>query len=140
MLREVDELFLSRLQTNMEENCNGAYEPVFLNVNALNTKTDFDHNNASVYQYEVLGGTHNVLATKDLHAKYPENEAYSGRYAWLFVGLTDEQALWVASRHNKTGAFRHEMSFQEEVTIFKFYLPSDNGHWGTYRYRWYILY
>jgi hypothetical protein len=119
MLREVDELFLSRLQTNMEENCNGAYEPVFLNVNALNTKTDFDHNNASVYQYEVLGGTHNVLATKDLHAKYPENEAYSGRYAWLFVGLTDEQALWVASRHNKTGAFRHEMSFQEEVTIFK---------------------
>jgi hypothetical protein len=38
-----------------------------------------------------------------------------GRYARLFVGLTDDEALWLASRHNSSECFRHEMTFQDEV-------------------------
>ena len=123
MLRDVDELFLSQLKISMEENANGAYEPLFLNVKDVNNKNDLDNSMISGYKYEVLGGTHNFLATKSLATKHPECKAFKGRYAWLFAGLSDKEALWVAARHNKTGSFRHEMTFQEEVlsiTVHKF--------------------
>lgn len=40
---------------------------------------------------------------------------FNARYARIFVGLNNEEALWLASRHNSTGSFRHEMTFQDEV-------------------------
>ena len=110
MLREVDELFLSQLKASMEENLNGAYEPVFLKVKGMENKANFDKSKVTEYQYEVLGGTHNCLAANELAEKYPELKYFQGRYAWIFVGLSDEEALWVATKHNKTGSFRHEMS------------------------------
>ena len=44
-------------------------------------------------------------------------QIFKGRYARLFVGLSDEKALWLASRHNSSGCFRHEMTFQDEASI-----------------------
>ncbi|CAB3987115.1 Hypothetical predicted protein, partial [Paramuricea clavata] len=114
MLRDVDEVFLSQLQSNTEENANGVYEPLFLNVKDLNKNDEFDKNMLSGYRYEVLGGTHNFLATKALASKHPDCETFKGRCAPLFVGLSDQEALWVATKHNKTGSFRHDISFQEE--------------------------
>ena len=80
MLREVDELFLSQLKASMEENSNGAYEPVFLKVKGMENKADFDKSKVTEYQYEVLGGTHNCLAAKELAEKYPELKYFQGRY------------------------------------------------------------
>jgi hypothetical protein len=53
----------------MEQNPNGSYEPLYLYVKELQTKLEFSVNNVNEYRYEVLGGMHNVLATKEL----PEN-------------------------------------------------------------------
>lgn len=108
--------FLSHLKANIEQYPDGAYEPLFLHVRDISVLKTFDKNNTSQYRYEVLGGTHNVLTAKALFEKYPEQVAYGGRYAWIFVGLTDDDALWLASRHNKTGSFRHEMTFQDEAS------------------------
>ena len=113
MLRNIDELFLARLKVSMEKLPNGAYEPLFLHVKGLDNKADFNPNELTRYSYEVLGGTHNMLATKALSVKYPKENNFKGRYAKLFVGLTDDEALWLASRHNKIGSFRHEMTFQD---------------------------
>ena len=72
MIRKVDELFLSQLIINMEKHPNGAYEPLFLLVKDLKSKVDFNSNEVNSYKYEVLAGTHNVLAAISLSEKYPE--------------------------------------------------------------------
>jgi hypothetical protein len=85
MLRDVDKVFLSQLKTSMENNPNGAYEPVFLKVKEMDNKADFDKNKVGDYHYEVLGGTHNCLAAKELAEKHPESKSFQGRYAWTFA-------------------------------------------------------
>ncbi|XP_028419073.1 uncharacterized protein LOC114544709 [Dendronephthya gigantea] len=117
MIRKVDEIFLAQLKENMESNPNGSYEPLYLLVKGLNRKENISKSDVSSYQYEVLGGTHNLLATKQLLEKHPDSEEYKGRYARIFVRLTNFEALWLASRHNKTGCFRHEMTFKDEVEV-----------------------
>ena len=99
----------------MEKLPNGSDEPLF-SIKNLERKADFSTNDLLSYRFEVLGGTHNVLATKELSSKYPEKSVFKGRYAKLFVGLSDEEALWLASRHNSSGCFRHEMTFQDEAS------------------------
>ena len=116
MIRRVEDVFLAQLQVNMEKNPNGSYEPLYLYVKDLETKLEFSVNNLNEYRYEVLGGTHNVLATKKLFEKHPDQKIFKGRYARLFVGLSDEESLWLASRHNSSGSFRYEMTFQDEVS------------------------
>lgn len=37
----------------------------------------------------------------------------------VYVGLTDEEALWLASRHNANGHFQHQMTHRDYVS----YLP-----------------
>ena len=115
MIRQVDEVFKVQLKENMLKNPNGSYEPLCLSVKGLENKSKFSTHNIGTYKFEVLGGTHNVLATQELFANDPTKTIFQGRYARLFVGLKDEEALWLASRHNITGCFRHEMTFQDEV-------------------------
>ena len=117
-IRRVDDVFLAQLRAKMEKHPNGSYEPLYLYVRGLQTKAEFCKDKVNEYRYEVLGGTHNVLATKKLSEEYPENTIFKGRYARLFVGLTDEEALWLASRHNSSGSFRHEMTFQDEASEY----------------------
>lgn len=48
------------------------------------------------------------------------------------MGLNDEEALWLGTRHNLTGEFRHSITFLEEVfnqgfnviMVVKFIIPS----------------
>ena len=89
MIRNVDKQFLEKLKDNMEKLPNGSYEPLFLCVKELQKKTDFSGNELANYTFEVLGGTHNVLATKELSIKYPDKPVFKGRFAKLFVGLND---------------------------------------------------
>jgi hypothetical protein len=117
MIRKVDEIFLAQLKENMESNPNGSYEPLYLLVKDLDRTENFSKSCINSYHYEVLGGTHNLLATKQLLEKHPDSKVYEGRYARIFVGLTNGEALWLASRHNKSGCFRHEMTFQDEASI-----------------------
>ena len=100
----------------MESNPNGSYEPLYLLAKDVDATGNFSKSCIDRYNYEVLGGTHNLLATKQLLEEHPDSTAYKGRYARIFVGLTNVEALWLASRHNKTGSFRHEMTFQDEAS------------------------
>ena len=101
----------------MDENLHGAHEPLYLHIKNC-TKDEFDLVKISDYKYEVLGGTHNALATKELRKKYPEHVAFERRYAFIFLGLSDEDALWLASKRNKSGSFRHAMTFHDEVSQY----------------------
>ena len=121
MIRQVDEQFLEKLKKNMERHPNGSYEPLYLVIKDIRKKEDFSKDNVDRYNYEVLGGTHNVLATQQMLEKHPDSTVFRGRYARLFVGLSDEEALWLASRHNSSGCFRHEMTFQDEASTIVLY-------------------
>ena len=68
------------------------------------------------YECEVLGGLHNTTAAKALKIKYPDSPHYKGRHARVFCSLSNEDALWLASRHNMTAAMHHKITLFEEVS------------------------
>ena len=114
-IREVDDGFLKQLITNMEEQPTGNYEALFVLAKGIKKKEEFNIDKIADYEYEVLGGTHVTLATKHLHEKFPGNQNYSGRVSRIYIGLKDEEALWLGAMHNHTGSFRHQLTYRDEV-------------------------
>lgn len=114
-IREVDDSFLKQLIRNMEEQPSGNYEALFVAVKGLQNKEEFNIDKIDENEYEVLGGTHVTLATKQLHEKFPENPNYRGRVARIYIGLKDDEALWLGAMHNHTGSFRHQLTYSDEV-------------------------
>ena len=118
-IRTVDDTFLKQLIQSMEDLPSGNYEALFVLVRGIKKKDEFQIEKLEEYQYEVLGGTHVMLASKHLHQKYPDNPSYEGRVARIYVGLSDQEALWLGAMHNNTGAFRHQLTYKDEVNILK---------------------
>ena len=108
-IRAVDDRFLAQPLWS--------YETFFVLSKGVNSLAEFDKGRLKEYEYEVHGGTHLTLATKQLHGKFPTNSSYRGRAARIYVGLTDEEALWLGAMHNNNGAFRHNLTYKDEVII-----------------------
>ena len=70
-----------------------------------------------VYKYEVLGGQHTSQARAELHREQPDNPLYATILAEVYVGLTDDEALRLASRHNINGHFIHKMTHRDYVSF-----------------------
>ena len=116
LIRKIDPAFLEKLQKDMEKEPEGNYGLTFVLVkNCL--KGEFNAEKLSEYEYEVIGGLHNMTAAKALNNKYPVNVHFHGRHSRVYCGPKDEEALLLASRHNITAAMCHEMSFVEEVNV-----------------------
>ena len=47
---------------------------------------------------------------------YKDNDYFKECLAFVYVGLKDEEALRLASRHNQNGHFNHDMTFQDYVS------------------------
>lgn len=100
----------------MEKEPEGNYGLTFALVKNC-SKEEFTPEKLNQHEYEVIGGLHNMTAAKALNINYPENVHFHGRHSRVYCGLKDEEALWLASRHNITAAMRHDMSFVEEVSV-----------------------
>ena len=85
----------------------------------MRKKEEFQKDKLEEYEYEVLGGTHVMLASKHLHQKYPDNPSYHGRVVRIYVGLSHQETLWLGATHNNTGAFRHQLTYKDEVNTIK---------------------
>ena len=92
----------------MEKEPEGNYGLTFALVKNC-SKEEFKADMLGQYEYEVIGGLHNMTAAKALNSKYPENVHFHGRHSRIYCGL--------ASRHNITDAMHHNMSFVEEVSV-----------------------
>ena len=68
-----------------------------------------------VYKYEVLGGLYTLKAKNQLIEKYPENPFYKQAVAEIYVGLSDEQALRLAQRHNLNSHYVHKITHRDLV-------------------------
>lgn len=120
-IRAVDDGFLKDLIKSMEELPLGNYEALFVLVKGIKNKEEFKSDQVDQYEYEVLGGTHVMLATKQLNEAYPDNQSFQGRVARIYIGLSDQEALWLGAMHNNTGAFRHQLTYWDEVRMLYFH-------------------
>lgn len=85
-------------------------------VKGILHKKEWEAEEKDSYHYEVLGGTHLSLATQSLHAKYPENQYFSGRMCRVYVGLSDEQVVNLGAMHQQSSMLQHDVSYREEVS------------------------
>ncbi|EDO45324.1 predicted protein [Nematostella vectensis] len=116
--REVNKTFLDDLQKQLRAKPSGSYQILSVLVKDVQEKQLFDKERMRAgYEYEVLGGTHLMLATQKMHAEDPTNVHFSGRVAKVYVGLSDEEARFVGADHNNTGGFRHDLTFKDELEI-----------------------
>ena len=116
LLREPDPMFISNLKDNMLKDPVGpGAAPLALMCVDKMTKGDFNTKYKAVYKYEVLGGLHTYLAKSQLSQEVPDNALYKFVNADVYVGLTDDEALRLALRHNQTSHFTHKITHRDLV-------------------------
>lgn len=117
--RHVNEAFVDSLKEALLQEPSGSHGCLFVVAKGIESKETFNAAKKDAYEYEVLGGTHLMLATKKLHAQLPENIYYQGRMARIYCGLTDDQAIYLGAMHQKSSSFCHDITYREEVHFVK---------------------
>ena len=77
---------------------------------------DFNPRYKDVYKYEVLGGLHTMLAKIQLTEEHPNNPYFTVAMAEVYLGLSDEEALRLAQRHNLNSHFVHKLTHRDLVS------------------------
>ena len=117
LLREADNTFMSHLKKRMMADPSGPGAcPLAVLCRDKSKPSDFQAKYKDVYMYEVLGGLHSLLCKNQLSAEYPDNPYYKVALADVYVGLTDEQALRLARRHNDNSHFVHKITHRDLVS------------------------
>ena len=118
LLREADPTFVRNLKKKMIEDPSApGAAPMAVLCKDCQVVADFNMNYKYVYKYEVLGGLHTLVAKTQLAEEYPENPFYTTVMAEVFVGLSDEEALRLAQRHNLTSHFVHKVTHRDLVSV-----------------------
>lgn len=104
-------------QELIKEPC-GSHGCLFVVAKGIPSKDFFDVDKRDAYDYEVLGGTHLMLATKQLNERFPDNKHFAGRMARIYCGLTDEQVIHLGAMHQKSSSYCHDITYREEVIIY----------------------
>ena len=113
--RRVNEQFVEDLtQELLNEPC-GSYGCLFLVPKNISNKDEFDLHKTGCYEYEVLGGTHLLLATKKINEQFPENIHFKGRMSRIYCGVTDDQAIYLGAMHQSSSSHCHDVTYREEV-------------------------
>lgn len=69
-----------------------------------------------MYQYETLGGNNSRVALQSILKEEDVNPVFRKRLVSVYTGLTDDQAIRLAAKHNKTTSFFHAMSTWDKVS------------------------
>ena len=118
LIRSLDNKFLKQLKKKIAKDPSGpGVPPVAVLCTSVNKMSEFNQRFKDVYKYEVLGGQHTSMARAELHRENPENHLFQSILAEIYVGLTDDEALRLASRHNVNGHFIHSMTHWDNVSV-----------------------
>ena len=113
LLREPDPTFVRRLkQKMMSDPAAPGATPMAVLCKDID---DFNVKYKDVYKYEVLGGLHTLIAKSQLSQEYPDNTFFKKALAEVYVGLSDEQSLRLAQRHNLNSHFVHKITHRDLV-------------------------
>ena len=113
LLRKVDEVFVESLKKRLLEDPTGPGVPPLAVVCKDVSKIElFQSRHKDIYRYEVQGGLHGAKARQAL---LPDYSGYSHVHCIVYCGLTDEEALRLAARHNINGHYNHKMTHRDYV-------------------------
>ena len=117
LIRSLDRHFLKYLKQKIASDPSGPGVPPVAVLCVVPENTQFSECLKDVYKYEVLGGQHTSTARAELHAENPDNLLLARVLAEVYIGLTDDEALRLASRHNANGHFIHRMTHRDYVSL-----------------------
>lgn len=113
----LDQQFVKNLKLKMLEDPTGpGVPPVAVLCCSVSEKEMFSERLKDVYKYEVLGGQHTPTARSELKKEHPDSLLFSNVLAGIYVGLTDDESLRLAARHNINGHFIHKMTHRDYVS------------------------
>ena len=120
LLRDADSTFITHLKMKMlkDPTAPGAC-PMAVLCKDMSNPAEFNVKHKNVYQYEVLGGLHSLICKTQLSMEHPENPYFKVALADVYVGLTNEQALRLARRHNDNSHFVHRMTHRDLVSCIR---------------------
>ena len=117
LLRKIDPVFVNALKSRIESDPHATgVPPAAVMCKGLAQKDEFQERLKNVYMYEVHGGLHGITAKQELANKYPNSQEYKSILAHIYVGLSDEEALRLATRHNINGHFNHHLAHRDYVS------------------------
>ena len=119
LIRSLDKQFLKNLKEKMTRDPSSpGVPPIATLCKDTQNPVQFSKRLKDVYKYEVLGGQHTSQARAELHREQPDNPLYATILAEVYVGLSDDEALRLASRHNINGHFIHKMTHRDYVSFY----------------------
>lgn len=80
---------------------------MFVVVKDIRRREEFEIEKIVEYEYEVFGGIYVILVIKYFYEKFFENLNYNGRVVRIYIGLKDEEVLWLGVMYNYIGLFRY---------------------------------
>lgn len=116
-VREVDSLFIEHLKKEMVANPTTDVAPL-IGLLILNDGEVFDRLHPEAYMYETLGGNNSRTALSELCSErvdLAEDQRYTRRMVSIYINLTDEEAQYLAIKHNRQQSFIHQMITQDKV-------------------------
>lgn len=118
LIRSLDTQFLKQLKKKIAKDPSGpGVPPIAVLCTNMQDVAQYKERYKNVYKYEVLGGQHTSMAKAELFREHPDNPLFGEVLAEIYVGLTDDEALRLASRHNANGHFIHAMTHWDYVSI-----------------------
>jgi len=112
-VRHIQEYFLEQLTKRMGVFGASALATPFVllvDPDMCASREEFDLAKKNEYRYYVIGGNHSACAKADLALTSPQYGAYRRVSAWIFAGLTVQEARNLAWGHNIDSEFRSQMS------------------------------
>ncbi len=117
LLRPIDDLFVESLKEAMKFNPSSDVAPI-VGLVVLPEGQRFEESRKESYCYETLGGNNSRAALQAL-AEEVDNPVFRTRLVSVYQGLSDEDALRLAAKHNLATNLHHEMTTWEKVcTVF----------------------
>ena len=90
----------------MLENPTSLVSPI-VGLTSLDPGNEFDSRHSQSFVYETIGENNSRIAVQELSQEHPENVVFKSRLVAVYVGLTDDLALRLASKHNQATTFCH---------------------------------
>ena len=115
LLRPVDEIFVHDLKENMVKNPSKDATPL-VGLIVLGDGEEFDEERKESYEYETLGGNNSRVALQQL-VKERDDPRFRTRLVSVYQGLTDDEALRLAAKHNAVTSLHHAVSTSDKVRL-----------------------
>ena len=113
-LRAPDRFFIDSLKKEMVDNPTSLVSPI-VGLASLDSGERFDSRHPQSYMYETIGGNNSRIALQELMKEHPDNNLFKNRMVAVYVGLSDQLVLRIASKHNRASGFTHVMTTQDKV-------------------------